>query len=203
MRQSLLLSTAALAGGLGLGCGVQPSPSGPDDPISTEPAAGRPQARAQNSFFQFPNIPISDSDRNLTLIVGVPLSQVTECGGPGAPDQSRQHVVLTPSGIEHVLNRVRQGNLELYDRFDENGCGLTPDDLAGTGTGNATVRSWEDGSVIRGALNVTGTIELLDGGRAQVHAVANFSIDLDPFTLTVHVDRLDVRPIGRQVAPKQ
>jgi hypothetical protein len=196
-RSLFLLPAAVLTGTLGLGCADQQSLTSPNEPVTAEPTTGQLEAdRAQNFRVEFGGIPISDPDRNITLIVGIPLSEVPECGGPGAPDAATQHVVITQSEILHVVNRVRQGNLELYDRFDEDGCGLTAADLVGSGKGNATVRFWVQGAETRIAINVTGQIELVDGGRADILALANVFINTETGIFSVHVDKFEVTPMG-------
>jgi hypothetical protein len=196
MRHSLLLSTNTLAGTLVLACGDQQSPTGPND-LSLAPAPGQIQsARAENFFFEFPGLPIFDPDRDITLIVGVPLSEVPECGGTGGTNEASGHVVITSSDIFHLIQRVRQGGLFLYGRFVENPCDLTAADLVASGQGNVTVHVWAGGSEQRIGVHVTGLVELVDGGFARILAVGNLVINTDTGAIRVIVDKFEVKPIG-------
>ena len=196
MHRPSLLSIAALAATLALGCTDQPTPLAPNNRLASAPTTGLQAAGAENDHYEFTGLPISDPDRNFVLIVGVPLSEVPECGGTPSTLPGRGHVVITPSDVFHLVNRVRQGELRLYGRFVDNPCDLTAADLVASGEGNVTSRVWAKGAEVRIGIHVTGRVELVNGGLARLLTVANFVINEADGSVRVHVDKFELKPIG-------
>jgi hypothetical protein len=196
MRRSFLLSTAALAGALALGCGDQPTALAPNDGTTRWAATEQriQAARAEIIRYEFLGFPITDPDRDITLLVGFRLSDGPECVGEGSG--GRGQIVITPSDVFRLVERVRQGPIELYSRFVEDLCDLTAADLVASGEGNVTTRVWARGPEVRITITFTGLVELADGGRARLLGAANYYINDATGELRVHVDKFELKPIG-------
>lgn len=177
-----------------LGCADQSSPLAP----TAEPTAGQNlQSGAENTKSESPGFLINDPDRNYSLLVGVPLSQVPACGGVPEDMPVKGHTVIPPFGAWRYFRRVRQSGLELYYGSTDDPCDLIFYRLMGRGTGNVTWQRWSRrGFEVQEALRVTGRMELLDGRPAHLLVVVNYVLNIATGAITVHVDRFEVKPIG-------
>jgi hypothetical protein len=174
-----LFPTALLAGALVLGCGDAPPVTAPADP----PA---PSLRAER-LIHLEAFQMGGDPRNpLALQAGFDAGVTAEdiCADPAAqaPNGVGQ-LVLTPSGGALVHTSGRDVNLFVY-QFGAGPvtgpCQLAGAPVVGTGTGDFTFNILDTGpGAVVVHVSARGTIDLVRGGQARLHATARVTVRPD------------------------
>jgi hypothetical protein len=142
MRRSSLLTSAALAGALGLGCSEQADVTAPPHAAPTgSPTASADLARATVSrFTDFVGDFVVDEEQQLSAIIGRSYETVVSVctTGQDNPDTGLVQVVQRPDGSINVLVRAEDVNIVVWNTvLPPDNCGLflstTP---FATGTGH-------------------------------------------------------------------
>jgi hypothetical protein len=181
MPRPSLLSTAALASALALGCGDQQSPVAPaDQPLS---------ASVDHVTDVFPFGVFGFSDGSRTLIFGAPFEDlVTFCPDPVPTTDLFELVIVTrPDGSLKINARGEQVNVVVFDASIPGGCDL----LLGAPHYTGTVRvHYTDNDVFvsgnranASQIKVTGTVT--DESGQAFHLNAHSHQVLAPSTGTV------------------
>jgi hypothetical protein len=175
-RPSLLLSVAALAGALALGCGEQQSPTAPADP----PA---PTFRAERFIHLDAFVLGGDPSNPLALQAGFDAGATPDdiCADPFNQGLNGEgQIVITPPGGALLHTLGRDVNLVVYE-FGAgpvtDACQLVGAPVVGTGTGKfiETILDTGPGAL---AIHVTaqGIVDLVSGGQARLLATARVTV---------------------------
>jgi hypothetical protein len=197
MRRSFLLSTAALAGALALGCADQQSPMAPAADPSSPSVVERLPAFAALQMGGDPSNPLA---LQAGYLPGVTAEDI--CADPSArvdTEAQKGQDVFTPSGGLHEHVSGRDVHLVLYQFGGgpvTTQCQLVGAPVLGTGTGNFTwnVNVGGPGGPVVIHLTIHGTIDLVGGGQARVLGTARVLI-LPDGTLFFDEERVRLTPL--------
>jgi hypothetical protein len=195
MRRSfLVVSTAALAGALALGCGDQPTPS---EPGNTLPSSAVFRTRFDEGFLVH-TIP----DRGLAFTIGLLTPIGDACNGAPAEFDIKafNQIVETSAGPLKLLDHV-QGTFVVYDHVllpEDDFCDLAAAPVIGSGPGTFT-RNDNDILAVGPGNNTFGyrakaILDLTGGGKAQLHVVLR--LHFDGVNIRTLIDEVELKPIG-------
>jgi hypothetical protein len=192
MHRPFILPAAVLASALVLGCGDQLDPS---EPAKQSP----PSFRAEVIRFPFDFVSTTDPNVGLSLTIGIasPLADHPDCGGTGPVITDGKRVVqlvFTAAGSVHQFVRATKATIVLYESTAFDFCDWTTAPVFARGRANLTFNILDKTRDVVG-LKIQGIVELTSGGRAHVLNTAQVHVEEDG-TVTVHQDRLVVKPIG-------
>jgi hypothetical protein len=177
MHRSALLTTTVLAGAIGLGCGDQPRPTEPVDPVA-------PSFRAER-FINFSSIFMGGDPSNpLALMIGFDAGTTPEdvCEDPfGHGNNLIGQVIFLPQGGVQLRVSGKDINLVVL-AFGEGPvtgqCDLVGAPIIATGTGKATfvLLAPKPGAALVAHVTVQGVVDLVSGGQARVLGTARVTV---------------------------
>jgi hypothetical protein len=195
MRRSLLLSTAALAGALTLGCADQQSPTAPTDPPAPSLRAERVPVLAPVFLGGDPSNPLAVQ---AGYEAGLTANDICPDNGEHVDPRVQGQAILTPTGgfISHTS--AHDVSLVVYQYgggIVGDICQLVGAPVLGTGSASYTFELVSTGQgAFVGHLTLQGIIDLVSGGQARVDATARVTIVPDG-TLLFDEERVRVTPL--------
>jgi hypothetical protein len=195
MRRSLLLSTAALAGALTLGCADQQSPTAPGDPPT-------PSLRAERVLALAPVFLGGDPRNPLAVQAGYEAGLIADdiCpdNGEHVDPRAQGQGIFTPVGGLIANVSAHDMSLVVYEfggGIVTDICQLVGATVLGTGSANYSfelVFTGQGTFVIH--ITLQGAIDLVSGGQARVNATARVTI-LPDGTLLFDEERVRLTPL--------
>jgi hypothetical protein len=140
---------------------------------------------------------LNDPDRDIAATVGLISPLADWCAG-AAPVSDGRRIIQTV-GTEktfHVLAKVSQGTMILYDRFAPDPCSLVGASVVARGTVNLTNNILVKSTGNLFSFRFVGNLALTSGGLAHAMGNGTFTTDAAGNLLAIHVDRFVLKPIG-------